>query len=110
MRVNLQCRSVAKAFTDKEAVMLDGVCSYCGSIDPKLLQESLEAGVDAHWLEPMSGRMVTGVYLSNGKRFFLNHLEDECVTAAQADTVLELLEEVAGSLEIYVKELNKYFV
>jgi hypothetical protein len=107
--MNPQCRNIAKIFTGENATMVDGVCSYCGSISPTLLRESLEAGVDAHWIEPLPEKMVTGVYLSNGKRFFLSHLEDDELTEQDAKDIQELLEEVAGNLRVFYKELNKWF-
>lgn len=110
-RVNVVCRDVCKimAPTRPEPRFVDSICDYCGSIDAIALENYLRNGVDAKWIEPPPGKMVTWVELSNGKQFSLNHLIDEPLTETDYNSLLEVLEASCGNLSVFIREINKYY-
>lgn len=108
-QINQHCRVIAALFEEAAPSIQDGTCTFCGSISPAVLERYLDdSEADAKWIEPLPGNMVTGVTLANGKRFLLQHLYDADVV--DSDKLHQRIEDFAGNLQVYVRELNKYFI
>lgn len=106
--VNWHCCSVAQTLQLPRPAMVDGYCSYCGSISAEKLEQLLVSGMDARWVEPSPGKMVTGVELANGERFNLCHLWDEPLNENDYNRIQELIEDTCGNLVIFMRKISKY--
>lgn len=109
-KVNDHCRAICQAY-DKPEPQIDenGFCTFCRSITALKLEAYMDAGADAAWREPNPGKWVDTVIVHNAIRFNLNHLLDEPLTDEDYDRIVGKLEEKAGSMMVYMKELDKHF-
>jgi hypothetical protein len=112
-KVNDRCRTICKILSKNKnaepSIDFEGICTYCCSIGAIELERRLDSGEDAKWVEPLPGRCVDTVLVANSIRFNLNHLLDQPLTKDDYNRIVEKIEEKAGSMIVYMKELNKYF-
>jgi hypothetical protein len=108
-QVNEHCRNICRTFGFSEPKITNNQCTYCGSVTSQYLRGYLEGGGEIEWVEPLAGRMVEAVRLANGKLFQLTHEWDEPCSDVDVKAIQELLEEHAGDLRIFYREINKYF-
>lgn len=106
--VNWHCCSVARALQIPKPNMEDGLCSYCGSISAESLEQLLQGGMNARWVEPVPGKIVTYVELVNGQKFNLYHLWDEPLTSLDYDRIQEALENTCGNMAVFMRKKTKY--
>lgn len=107
--VNWHCCSVARALHLPAPEMIEGTCNYCFSISAEALEEKLLAGMDARWIAPTPGKIVTLVELANGQRFNVYHLWDEPLTPTDYDRIQTLLENTCGNLAVFMRKNTKYY-
>lgn len=109
-KVNAHCRAICQTFKKPDPVIdNNGFCTYCRSITALKLETYLDTGSDAEWREPEAGRQVDTVLVYHAIKFNLNHLLDEPLNNDDYDRIVGKLEDKAGSMVVYMKELNKHF-
>lgn len=106
--INWHCCSVAHALQLHQPEMVDDNCSYCGSISAETLEQLLNGEMNARWIEPAPGKIVTQVELTNGQRFNLYHLWDEPLTSTDYDRIQTLLENTCGNMAVFMRKITKY--
>lgn len=107
-RTNEICRNLARIYKLPEPTRNSGLCTLCNSVTAEFIEWHLTEGGDCSWIEPASGTWVQGVWLSNGQKFLLKHLYDEPLTDSDAERIMGIIENHAGNLELYIKDLIKW--